>query len=365
MKGLRAEYARAAVSAPSRLAKAALFAFNSNVDLVRHAGNEPETVPAPPELKPFKAAVRKGESAELKVSRRTAGWLASSFEWPEARMGGQAGIMANAAAALGTRSYAYAPSPTRLQLSLFRRGVTVFRGAAKLEPVHYVTEFRRGSRLFGATAPAPNRIIASSDSPSFYTITREFREKSARLAPSLDCAGVSGFHNLPESVCAKRVGQAAELASAWKKANPGLRIHLELGHFSSPCSLKNTLNAFSSLADSLGMNELEFADSARALAIPQAKLAEEFPEIVVHRREGSSVLGYAPRKSARQAAIFGHALAAFKAGNGRDAGLAEVGRFAKSGLRFQEFGGIPAPAASPMFTVGLGDTFATGYALYL
>ena len=109
------------------------------------------------------------------------------------------------------------------------------------------------------------------------------------------------------------------------------------------------------------MNELEAAELKKIVP----NLPSLVREIVVHQAAGSRVYGNSKRWHVEDAALFGHALAAFKAANGRDATFPELKRFvARKSLAFASFpDGIPAIKVEPKFTVGLGDTFTAGYAL--
>lgn len=361
------EYAEALSYAESHLAESALFAFNSNVDLVAPvgAGFAAASSHPPRGFKPVLSSILKGESREFKVTGPTAEWIRASFKLQEKRMGGQAGIMANAASALGVKTTAYAVSLSPEQCSLFTEKITPFGNKERKTSTHFVFEFRKGTRVLGKTIPATDRVIASHDpAHAELPISPLFKKQSMRLAPSLDRAVVSGFHGLSPRFAGKRIPETAELVRAWKKENPCLPVSLELGDFQSSKALQKTLNVLLPAVDSLGMNELEAAASLRALGFTRlSQLSPLVAEIVIHQKEGSTISGHSPRKSANKAAMFGHMLAAYKATTGRDATLPGLARFMAKKHEFFPFQGIPSIRDKPKFTVGLGDTFAAGFAL--
>ncbi|MDD5317146.1 MAG: ADP-dependent glucokinase/phosphofructokinase [Candidatus ainarchaeum sp.] len=362
-----AEYVEALSYSLSHLAGSALFAFNSNADFVTRVGPAFAAAARNPAsgFRPVLSSILKGESREFRVSKTTAGWIEKSFDWRDRRMGGQAGIMANAASALGVEASAYAIRLSPEQCSLFTEKITPCGNKSALTSKHFVFEFAKGARILGKTIPATDRVIASHDpAHSSLAISALFKRQSVRLAPSLDCAVVSGFQGLSPGFAGRRIPEATRLVRAWKKENPGLRVCLELGDFASGSVLRKTLETLLPAVDSLGMNELEASASLRALGLARiSQLSAKVPEMVVHQKEGSRIYGFSPREGARKAAMFGHMLAAFKARTGTDAAIPAIKRFMGERHAYSKFSGIPSIREKPKFTVGLGDTFAAGFAL--
>jgi len=363
---VRARYEEAVAYAGRNLHRSALFGFNSNVDCSLAMPDRLCLPSFPPDLAPVVDALLAGNAGEFRISAKSAGWLQQALRWSPARMGGQAGIMSNAAAALGVNATAFAENRSPELGKLFNRRVNVIGGKGKALSRHFVFEFREGSCVCvgsdRATVRDTNRVIVSHDPADFsLALTPAFKKASVRLAPSLGAAVVSGFHNLDPAIAKKRIAEIAALVRAWKTANPALRVHAELGMFASRAVLQETVARLAGAVDSFGMNELE----AAAVRMAGSDVGTLAGEVVIHQAAGSIVLGNTPREHAEDAALFGHALAAFKAVNGRDGTLAEVKRFvSQKDLPFAPvLGGIPAIKATPLFTVGLGDTFIAGYVL--
>ena len=350
--------------AEKNIASTALFAFNSNIDYICRVDSRFGDADFPEELEPLLVSIMRGEAGEFKISKRTAEWIGETFRWRERRMGGQAGIMANAAAALGVRAFAYAAALSNEQEELFSRDVAVLGKRTTESSRHFVFEFKKGTKVMGARIPSSNRVIATYDPANFnLRISKEFVRESLRIAPSLECAVISGFHNLDLRVAGSRIATVRQLLHAWRKENPSIRIHLELGCFSNKTVLRKTLGALLPEANSIGMNEREAADVIAVMGMDEGRLGELADEIIVHEAHGSTIYGNNRRASAVKAALFGHALAAYKAVMGRDASFAALKRFLRKRRPLFRFKGVPAIKVEPRFTVGLGDTFAAGFAL--
>jgi ADP-dependent phosphofructokinase/glucokinase len=217
----------------------------------------------------------------------------------------------------------------------------------------------------GFRVPATNRVIVSHDPANFsLRISKEFKKASLKLAAGIDCAVVSGFHHLEPKAAKKKLREASSLVGSWRKRNPSLRVHLELGDFASRKVLRETLDCFLPLVNSFGMNEMEAKQVMQALKLnAREELNALAEEVIVHDGEGSKVYGFNKRDCVARAALFGHALAGFKAVTGRDASLSTLKKFVKKKHSFYEFRRIPATKVKPKFTVGLGDAFTAGFVL--
>jgi len=328
-----------------RIAKSCVFAFNSNIDLVARPGlAEAESF--------FRKKIVSG--GEIEVDAETAERLAAAFEWKEMRMGGQAGNMANAAAALGVKCLAHAYNLSPRQKGLFAKGVRVVGDRTGEESCHYILELvlRNGLR---------DRLIASHD-PAHYDlkIAREFAPRSAEfISEGCDRAIVSGFHILRAKNAKERLLDAAHLMRRWRKANPKLRIHFEAGDFARKEVIADVAKIILPLVDSVGVNEKELREFASHLE------DSEVGEVVIHTAGYASAISrIRSRESLANALRFGHALAAFKAQTGRYAGMREAMGMLRergAGTLPSKFGvTVPAFRITPKITVGLGDSFAAG-----
>lgn len=212
------------------------------------------------------------------------------FEKSIVRMGGNAGIMANALSQLGAfRVIPNVAVPSKTQLSLFSKKAIYFPDAStqrkensgteseedldivfsKQDPIHFVFDFSKGDAfsLYGTEVRATreNRFIATCDHLNFRLFVNPAFEKYAlEHACEIDGALISGFHLLLESysdgssyktilentLCQLRL---------WKAENDKLRIHLEFGHFASKEIASSVFLEFAAISDSMGMNEDELA----------------------------------------------------------------------------------------------------------
>ena len=331
-----------------KLARSCIFAFNSNIDLVAHAGlGEAESL----------FGMRIFTGGEAKISAETAQRVSSSFKWKEARIGGQAGNMANAAAALGVKCLAHAYNLSPRQRKLFAKGVEPVGERTGNESVHYVLELKlrngRRDRLILTHDPANSSLLIS---PKFASRSLEF------VSNGCDRAVVSGFHLLDAKNAEARLSAASQLIRRWRKANPSLRVHFEAGEFSDANVAGLVAKSILPLVDSIGMNERElFAFAPRISALPNIS------EIMVHTAGYASAASRIRGRDALARALsFGHALAAHRAGTGKFAGLASALRLMKKvrGAKSDENGvSVPSIKITPKFTLGLGDSFSAGYFL--
>ncbi len=330
------------------LAPSCIFAFNSNIDLVAY-----------PKLSEVEKFFRRRISSggEILIDARMAKCVAASFKWEEIRLGGQAGNMANAAAALGVKCLAHSYNLSSRQKGLFAKGVEVVGEKTGKESVHYILELKLRSgkrdRLIATHDPANSNLLTS---PKFASRSLEF------IADGCNRAMVGGFHLLRPGNSKQRIAAAAKLLLKWKAANQNLRIHLEAGEFSGRKTLSETIRTILPLVDSVGVNEMEVRSFGGF-----KKLAKLVPEVVVHTSSCASATSRIRSKEALSRALsFGHSLAAYRALTGKYAKLSNALRLMKK-VPKPEFGkdcvSVPSLRIRPRFTVGLGDSFAAGYFL--
>lgn len=212
------------------------------------------------------------------------------FEKSLVRMGGNAGIMANALSELGaSRVVPNVAVPSKTQLSLFSKkavyfpdvplqteekteavpGNNISASFSNQDPIHFVFDFSEGETfsLYGTEirAPRENRFIATCDHLNFRLfVNPAFENYALQHSGEMDGALISGFHLLletyPDGSTYKEIleNSFAQL-KAWKAGNEKLKVHLEFGHFASREIANSVFRKFAGISDSLGMNEDELA----------------------------------------------------------------------------------------------------------
>ncbi|MHC1757175.1 MAG: ADP-dependent glucokinase/phosphofructokinase [Methanosarcina sp.] len=212
------------------------------------------------------------------------------FEKSLVRMGGNAGIMANALSELGaSRVVPNVAVPSRTQLSLFSEKAVYFPDAplqkeekpgvkpgnkisasfSNQDPIHFVFDFSEGEifSLYGTEVRVPreNRFIATCDHLNFRLFTSPaFESYALKHAGEMDGALISGFHLLLDtypdgSTYREILENSFSRLRAWKAKNEKLRVHLEFGHFASREIANSVFLKFAGTSDSMGMNEDELA----------------------------------------------------------------------------------------------------------
>ncbi|KKH98386.1 ADP-dependent glucokinase [Methanosarcina sp. 1.H.T.1A.1] len=217
------------------------------------------------------------------------------FDKSLVRMGGNAGIMANALSELGaSRVVPNVAVPSKTQLSLFSEKAVYFPDAhlqteekpddgpgnhisssfspssfSNQDPIHFVFDFSEGETfsLYGTEVRAPreNRFIATCDHLNFRLFTSSaFESYALKHAGEMDGALISGFHLLletyPDGSTYKGILENSfSRLKAWKAKNDKLRVHVEFGHFASREIANAVFLKFAGTSDSIGMNEDELA----------------------------------------------------------------------------------------------------------
>ncbi|MDI9394779.1 MAG: ADP-dependent glucokinase/phosphofructokinase [Euryarchaeota archaeon] len=231
------------------------------------------------------------------------------FQKSLVRMGGNAGIMANALSEIGAlRVVPNVAVPSETQLSLFSKKAVYFPDAlleadeeegkenlkaekaktgpeknihnehntankntpfSKQDPIHFVFDFSEGETfsLYGTEirVPRENRFIATCDHLNFRLFTSSaFENYALNHAEEMDGALISGFHLLlasyPDGSTYKDVLENSfSQLKAWKAKNERLRIHLEFGHFASREIANSVFLKLAGISDSIGMNEDELS----------------------------------------------------------------------------------------------------------
>ncbi|NYZ76102.1 hypothetical protein H0N98_02520 [Candidatus Micrarchaeota archaeon] len=373
----------------------ALFAYNVNIDAVKHLKGG-EKFPAKI-AKLLKGCVRKGMESEVRIDQRTLKALMRRVGYDEMRMGGQAGNMSNVASSLGVLCYTHVPSKCREQMKLFEHPENIlvadgsFRTPEKVHrkcdvPVHFVMEFGRGYKFQNAEAPAPNRLIASFNPPcAVLEIDSEFRRLAPRIIDTVSRAAISGFHNPTIGADFKeRIKNVSMHLKELKRLNHSLKMHVELGDFQHLQVLKEVTEEILPMCDSVGFNENELEQIKKVTGIKGDewracdRICDEFCDVVFHRPQFSFFV--TEESSCESPLMFGSLLAAYRAAKGINASFKELEEFAKSikvnseGIeKYDEFRKVKfrnnayfAPSldvGEPKMTVGLGDCFTAGYFL--
>ncbi|MDO8339027.1 MAG: ADP-dependent glucokinase/phosphofructokinase [Candidatus Burarchaeum sp.] len=370
-------YAEAAALACGGMVGSALFAFNSNIDLViKTDAKGAAAIAAKMGLKTLAECARKGVGSEEIVSRGTLDLLMRAAQG-ERRIGGQAGNMANLAAALGVRTYIHSSVVCKELTQHLHPGVKVpspfcFQNAHDIMsdgnvPVHVVIDFGK------------DRYIAVNDMHNTHMlINRNFKRCMEHEVMLVDRAVVSGFHLLDIPEPKGRVEEVNVLLRRWKGRNRRLKVHLELGHYKRKDVLAAVLELVAPFCDSIGFNEPEARQLADAMGVKSKdeaaiinEVMEVCPAAVLHTRDYAVMAGEGADGAGARLAL-GHLLAAFKAKEGRDpAGAEELARFEAKPVELpagvkKKFGRgscvVPALSLGTVGgSLGLGDAFSVGY----
>lgn len=394
------EYRKSIEYARWHIADSAIFAYNTNIDAVKHLkGSEIERIKLP--FKPLiKTSMEKGEQKEIDISRKELDFLMNKLSYDSLRMGGQAGNMANAASYLGVNCFVNVNKKTSEQLALFERPPNVFIAhdsdfknpdaiaEAGEAPMHYVIEFKKGDRVGGRRIPNSNRFIASFNPSSEIEVDDGFRRSILKRIIMIDRALISGFHSLNERRDYKeKIKRVETQLRDWKLLNPDLRIHLELGEFQSKNVLKFVMSEILPVCNSVGFNESELNEMMDVTKMKPNNIVDACERICAitgrvafHCKDYSFTLCVG-REAKLYQLLFASLLAAHKVAKDKHATFNELLEFAHSRIRVNEdglkeieklskiktrFNAHFAPALlvdEPETTVGAGDCFAAGYFL--
>ncbi|MEM2961824.1 MAG: ADP-dependent glucokinase/phosphofructokinase [Candidatus Bathyarchaeia archaeon] len=212
-----------------------------------------------------------------KVSDR----ISEYFIRDELRMGGQAGNMANALASLGVPLIIpHVVQLPEMQADLFIDGGRIqvpqaSDGEIVLVPVrdavrpddealiHHVFEFSKGGEFLMEGSPIEiprdNRFIATYDDYNTRLIIDPSFRDGVEIAGRVDGAILAGYHFLRED-CIERIEASLEQIREWRRLNPRLFIHLELGCTPNPRVRSEVVGKVFPLVDSVGLNEHELVE---------------------------------------------------------------------------------------------------------
>lgn len=215
--------------------------------------------------------MQNGSGAELLIEREdVARRIEALFSW-HYRLGGNAGIMASVLAARGAVPILNAPALSRRMAEMLHPGVRLPRRECLVEPLraaneremlHFVFEFGAGTAARTGrrevVAARSNRLIATFDPlNSSLSTSPDFDSYCLKNIRSFDGALVSGFHLVPFSGFKEVFKERITQIESWRKGNPDLFVHAEMGSFQRPEIMKYLVARLPT--DSLGLNEDELA----------------------------------------------------------------------------------------------------------
>ncbi|MFA6036053.1 MAG: ADP-dependent glucokinase/phosphofructokinase [Candidatus Micrarchaeia archaeon] len=358
------------------MVSSAIFAFNANVDLIKHTDAKGALEIAKKAGIPKLAdCVKNGQGAEEIVDRYALQKL-MAFGYDEQRAGGQAGNMANAAASMGMRAYMHTSVVSRDIAKHLCAGVMVpspfcFQKAEEIMsdgevPIHFVVDF------------GTDRYIASYDMHNTHMlINRNFKRCAEHEIRVVDRAVIGGFHLLDIPEPRGRVEEVKVMVKRWKASNRRLKVHLELGDFQKPRVLPSVFETLAPHCDSVGMNELEARQAVEVLgkkwkgeAAAMDLLLGVCKSVVLHTARYAAVAGEDADGAEKRLAL-GHLMASFAAGNGRAPTGGELAKMKAAPVQVKpeerkKFGKgiafVPALRTGEERTkLGLGDSFSVGY----
>ena len=222
--------------------------------------------------------MQQGSGAELLIdSQAAAHAIEKAFTW-QYRLGGNAGIMANVLSDLGAVPVLNAPAIGARLAEMLHSGVRLPLSGKLVEParflneaqscpemMHFVFQFRKGDELALSQdkiiVSADNRFIASYDSVNTRLLTSQhFDSYCLENISDFDGALISGFHLAAPDEYRQIFMDRIKQLESWKRINPDLFIHLEMGSFQSPPVMQYLLDIISQTSvDSIGLNEDELA----------------------------------------------------------------------------------------------------------
>ncbi len=325
-------------------------------------------------------SMKTGEGMEWIIKKkRVADWIRENFSADDYRMGGFAGITANALARLGVKTiYPHVPSLSELQVRLFiesdkiripveAEGNLWFKKPSEAvryddEPlIHWIFEYRAGMEVGinekRIVVPQPNRFIATWDEKNTRLYVDEtFVKGVKKIIDEVDLALISGYHMMVESECfpkedyLKRIRFTKRLLNEWKKTSD-VKIHLELAFFADLNVLRATLIHLSETIDGISLNEGELAQCINCLgnrelsrAIIEGSKIEAFLEgliflirklslekVILHTKDFCIAISRKPvERDLLYAMIAGNCVAMAKAVTGKFCNIDEIREILKN-----------------------------------
>lgn len=200
--------------------------------------------------------------------------------------GGNAALMANAAARVGAHSVLLGgPVGARLRPLLHTAIATVVADTnAAEDQVHLILEYRVGDRFADAVATRANRFILHSDNVNgrLEGLEAFLGAATSRFTPHVIVA--AGLHLLQEQPRDFRSARVAAVRTHLDTVPLGVRTHLEFASIGERAFTAEVAKSLLASVDSLGFNEQELGDIYAALGgnlWPAEEFASAPREIVV------------------------------------------------------------------------------------
>ena len=225
------------------------------------------------------AALKEGKSHYIVLRNlQLLEWLEEKFTVRQESMGGQAGIIANQMAALGSKSLVYTSLLSPKQGSMFfpEVQVPVVNGELETRNVmdavraedhtkeNWIFEYAKGEKfeICGQviTTPRANRVIlATRPEGIIMGFSPTMEDYLPQLGKELDVAFMAGFHYAPTAPEELEPYLASSMASIHKlkRENPRLRLHFEYVPMSDAKAEETMLRSVASEIQSFGINENE------------------------------------------------------------------------------------------------------------
>ncbi|ELR12829.1 ADPdependent glucokinase [Acanthamoeba castellanii str. Neff] len=177
--------------------------------------------------------------------------------------GGNAALMANRLAELGSEVFLGGPIGPRLA-ELLHPNIQHMGGEGTKDEVHLILEYPRGAQWGHLTAPRANRFIAVHDETNSQLLAlEEFHAAMEPFEPDLIIlAGLHLLEGQPDQVRRERVGAVRR---AVEETDPEVDVHFELASISDEDLLLLVTTQLISHVDSLGLNEQELGALVQAL----------------------------------------------------------------------------------------------------
>ncbi|WP_406660825.1 ADP-specific phosphofructokinase [Methanolobus sp. ZRKC3] len=318
--------------------KGVFVAYNSNVDAIKHIKEheikrliqllgcenvQQRILDYPREIEDpvdFMArliiAMRDGKAAEVPTyTTDLHDWLMDNLVFDKARMGGQAGIIANLLATLGVNNViSYVPWLSREQAEyyvdmpnlncpvvedgkLFLKHPKDAYDPEQKPKINWIIEFSKGTKVNCSgevfSVPRDNRLIISSR-PKWIRIDmdRQLYDHLPEISESIDGAILAGYQMIKEeyddgSDCHDYVEKAVNVIERLKEHNPDLRLHVEFTSIQNKAIRKAVLTRIvKKHVTSLGLDTVEVANALNVLGY------EELAYSVINKGENSIVSLY-------------------------------------------------------------------------
>lgn len=229
--------------------------------------------------------IERGSGGEYMIHREEVyNWIVDHLPVDQYRMGGNAGIMANALSGLGAKfviPHAVQLPEKQAKLFLDRDNILLpvmadgnlhfaSPGTAcrpDRELVHLILEFKEGTsftwREKEITSPRNNRYIVNADDYNGkIAIDPAFVRGIEAKLPEMDRFILTGLHMLKREypdgqTHTDRLSEATGLVAGWRRAKGDLRVHFEMADIQDEVIRRDVLRMACAVSDSVGMNEDE------------------------------------------------------------------------------------------------------------